>query len=150
MCDYSLHAVASRPANVGDRLVTTEFPGTVTRGLAAVAERNVAVCLLPGTEVAFDREVKYAHPLGWFWTRSTNERMARFRQLKTAIEHRHHDAFEFPSGKLVMVTNLVEHQTLTVLQLPVGAHGASPRGDVRQADRVHTVKVEAGNPAPRA
>jgi hypothetical protein len=45
--------------------------------------------------------------------------------------------------------NLVEHQTLTVLQLPVVAHAGSPQGDVRQADRLHTVKVEGGNPAPR-
>jgi hypothetical protein len=25
MCDYSLHNVASRPAKVGDKLVTTQF-----------------------------------------------------------------------------------------------------------------------------
>jgi hypothetical protein len=54
MCDYSLHAVASRPAKTGDRLTTTHFPDSITRGLAAVTEPDVAVCLLPGTEVAFD------------------------------------------------------------------------------------------------
>ena len=30
MCDYSLHAVASRPAEVGEELVTTRFRGTST------------------------------------------------------------------------------------------------------------------------
>jgi hypothetical protein len=51
MCDYSLHLVASRPAKVGEKLVSTRFPNTSTRGFASVGERNVAVCLLPGTEL---------------------------------------------------------------------------------------------------
>ena len=46
MCDYSLHAVASRPATVGETLVTTIFPGTTTRGLASERDPAVAVCLL--------------------------------------------------------------------------------------------------------
>lgn len=37
MCDYSLHAMASRPAKVGETLVTTTFPRTSTRGFAAEA-----------------------------------------------------------------------------------------------------------------
>ena len=57
MCDYSLHGVASRPAKVGDKLVTTQFWNTTTHGLAPVGEPSVAVCLLPGTEVAFESEV---------------------------------------------------------------------------------------------
>ena len=51
MCDYSLHLVASRPAKVGDKLVTTAFNNSLTRGFASVGEPQVAVCLLPGTEV---------------------------------------------------------------------------------------------------
>ena len=58
MCDYSLHLVASRPAKVGDKLVSTRFPETITRGFASVDDRNVAVCLLPGTELAFEKEVR--------------------------------------------------------------------------------------------
>ena len=54
MCDYSLHNVASRPARVGDKLVSTSFLNSSTRGFAAVGEPNVAVCLLPGTELAFE------------------------------------------------------------------------------------------------
>ena len=124
MCDYSLHAVASRPAKVDDRLITTRFRNAVTNGLAAVREPDVAVCLLPGTEVAFDHDVKYAHPLLWFRHRTIKETVARFRQVNMNNPHTHHDALEFPGGKLVMVANLLEHQTLTVLQLPVGKRAA--------------------------
>jgi hypothetical protein len=58
MCDYSLHLIASRPARVGDKLVTTRFPDTITRGFASVDEPELAVCLLPGTELAFEKEVQ--------------------------------------------------------------------------------------------
>ena len=57
MCDYSLHLVAST-CEVGDKLVTTAFNNSLTRGFAAVGEPHVAVCLLPGTEVAFETEVE--------------------------------------------------------------------------------------------
>ena len=53
MCDYSLDLVASRPAKVGDELVTTQFKNSITRGFAAIGEPNVAVCLLPGTALEF-------------------------------------------------------------------------------------------------
>jgi len=53
MCDYSLHHVATRPARIEDKLVVTKFHNSITRGFAAVGEPNVAVCLLPGTELAF-------------------------------------------------------------------------------------------------
>ena len=58
MCDYSLHGVATRPAKVGDKLVTTQFWNTTTRGFSAAEEPRVAVCLLPGTEVAFENKVE--------------------------------------------------------------------------------------------
>jgi len=58
MGDYSLDLVASRPAKVGDELVTMKFENSMTRGFAAIREPNVAVCLLPGTELAFEKEVK--------------------------------------------------------------------------------------------
>ena len=37
-----------RPAKVGDKLVSTCFPNSITRGFAAVGEPNVSVCLPPG------------------------------------------------------------------------------------------------------
>ena len=65
MCDYSLHAVASRPAKVGETLITTSFRGAGTRGFAVEAEPEVAVCLLPGTELAFADAVGYDDDWGW-------------------------------------------------------------------------------------
>jgi len=58
MCDYSLHHVANRPAKIEDKLVTTKFNNSITRGFAAVGQPNLAVCLLPGTEIAFDENVE--------------------------------------------------------------------------------------------
>ena len=58
MCDYSLQYVANRPATVGDKLVSSQFANSITRGFSAVGEPNVAVCLLPGTELVFDRDVE--------------------------------------------------------------------------------------------
>jgi hypothetical protein len=55
MCDYSLYSVNSRPAKVGEKLSTRDF-GTGTRGFAA-ADAAVAVCVLPGTELAFSGPV---------------------------------------------------------------------------------------------
>ena len=66
MCDYSLQTVRSRPAKVGDELTTRDF-GTCTRGFAAAEDRNVAVCVLPGTELAFSCPVTLTDYrfLGW-------------------------------------------------------------------------------------
>lgn len=125
MCDYSLHLVASRPAKIGDRIVTTKFSHTDTRGFTAPSEPNVAVCLLPGTEVAFDQEVEFAHPfrrlLPGMRFGKMRARLARFRQINIDNAHAHHDALEFPDGRVVLVTRLCKGQHATVLQLPVSA-----------------------------
>jgi len=114
MCDYSLNFVASRPARVGDKLVSTRFRNSVTRGFAAIGEPNVAVCLLPGTEVAFERDVE----CGVAFRRSFGQKVARFRQVNLDQPTSHHDALEFPDGKIALVTDLSEGQQATVLQLP--------------------------------
>ena len=98
MCDYSLNFVASRPARVGDKLVSTRFRNSVTRGFAAIGEPNVAVCLLPGTEVAFDRDVE----CGAVFRRSLGQQVARFRQVNLDQPTAHHDALEFPDGKIAL------------------------------------------------
>jgi hypothetical protein len=123
MCDYSLDFVASRPAKVGDKLVTTRFKNSVTRGFAAVEEPTVAVCLLPGTEVAFETEVECEHVFKVFRSQKLiSEKLARFRQINLEQPNVHHDALEFPEGQVVLLTQLDEGQHATVLQLP-----ASPR-----------------------
>ncbi len=118
MCDYSLEHVASRPAKVGDKLVSTKFSNSITRGFAAVGEPNVAVCLLPGTELAFEQEVACVQALGLLPSRKVHERVARFREINLENPHDHHDALEFPGGQIVLLTRLCEGQTATVLQLP--------------------------------
>ena len=117
MCDYSLHAVATRPAKVGETLITTMFRGTSTRGFASSSEPDVAVCMLPGTELAFAEKVRYDNR--WIRTRSVSFRVGKFGTIDPHIPHRHHDAIEFPDGSHVLVTQLCEGQRATVLQLPV-------------------------------
>ena len=94
MCDYSLHAVATRPAEVGETIVTTTFRGTSTRGFASEADMSVAVCLLPGTELAFADSVRYDNR--WIWTRTISSRVGKFGKIDPHIPDRHHDAIEFP------------------------------------------------------
>jgi DNA-binding cell septation regulator SpoVG len=118
MCDYSLHHVANRPAKVGDKLVTTRFRQSGTRGFAATNEPNVAVCLLPGTEIAFDREVDCDQLFGFLRNRKVYGKLARFRQINTDERAQHHDALEFPDGEVVLLTRLCEGQHATVLQMP--------------------------------
>ena len=118
MCDYSLHNVTSRPAKVGDKLITAKFSTSVTRGFAAVGEPNVAVCLLPGTEVAFENEAEYKHGWSVFRNRKLAEKVARFRQVDKDKPDVHHDALEFSNGQIVLVNNLCEGQHVTVLQMP--------------------------------
>ena len=118
MCDYSLDLVVSRPAKVGDELVTTKFKNSMTRGFAAIGEPNVAVCLLPGTEVAFEKEVEYERTLSLFPKMKLGEKVAQFRQINMGKPSLHHDALEFPDGETVLLTRLSEGQHATVLQLP--------------------------------
>jgi hypothetical protein len=118
MCDYSLENVASRAAQVGERLVSTQFANSLTRGFAAIGEPGVAVCLLPGTELVFDQGAEYDHPLGLYERRKLKEQVARFRQINLQSPYEHHDALEFPSGKVVLLTRLSVGQCATVLQLP--------------------------------
>jgi hypothetical protein len=120
MCDYSLHNVASRPARIGDKLITTKFSNSITRGFAAVGEPHVAVCLLPGTEIAFDVNVQCEPTfLGSFFShKKVSQRLARFRKINMEMPTRHHDALEFPDGQVVLLTRLCEGQHATVLQLP--------------------------------
>ena len=125
MCDYSLHNVASRPAKVGDRLTTRDF-GTGTRGFAASEETAVAVCVLPGTELAFANSVEYGRTglLGWGRQR-LDHRTAIFRQINKDRMAAHHDALGFPDGLLTLLTSLEEGQEAVVLQLPTRAKNAS-------------------------
>ena len=118
MCDYSLHSVKTRPAKIGDKLITRNF-GTGTRGFAAAENPNVAVCVLPGTELSFVDDVRCQSTGLLVWRdRVVNHKTAIFRQLNKERAATHHDALEFPDGQIVLLTSLSEGQQATVLQLP--------------------------------
>lgn len=126
MCDYSLMHVQSRAAKVGDKLVSTAFPGTISHGFAEEGVAGVAVCLLPGTEIGFDVEPKtriqtlFQRVFGW----QPKQKVATFRQVNLDDKLVHHDALEFADGNILMVHNLEVGQRATVLQMP-----AAPKND---------------------
>ena len=135
MCDYSLHHVKSRPAKVGDKLTTINF-NTGTRGFAAPEDSTTAVCILPGTELVFAEEVKCASSLFGWRTKTINSRIAIFRQINKDVPRVHHDALEFPDGTCVLLTDLLEGQEATVLQLP-----AQPKTPAEEAAQRRVVYV---------
>jgi hypothetical protein len=112
MCDYSLMHVKSRPARVGEKLRTSNF-GTGTRGFAAPCDPTTAVCVLPGTELAFDGEIRV-----YGASSPSPHKTAIFRQINQAQPHMHHDALDLPDGHALLLTFLCEGQAATVLQLP--------------------------------
>ena len=136
MCDFSLHAVRSRPAKVGDKLTTRMF-NLGTAGFCAPEDMGMAVCLLPGTELSFANEVRQ-----WSkWLRPWNAtvisyRTAIFRQINKDKRATHHDALEFPNGEIVLLTTLVEGQQATVLQLP-----AAPEKPQKEAMATHALDL---------
>src|SRR6185437_7244579 len=119
MCDYSLQSIKSRPAKVGDKLTTQDF-GTGTRGFAASENPNIAVCVVPGTELAFTQPVGYGPRRGLLvgGGKSLKQPTAIFRQINKERAATHHDALEFPDGQVILLTLLWERQEAVVLQLP--------------------------------
>jgi hypothetical protein len=116
--------------------VTRDF-GTGTRGFSASEDPETAVCILPGTELAFAGDVAClpAGLLGWK-TKTISHQTAIFRQVNKDKMAAHHDALEFPDGRSVLLTLLCEGQEATVLQLP-----AQPKNDeeAREQERVNYV-----------
>ena len=132
MCDYSLQHVQSRPASVGDKLTTKDF-GHCTKGFAASEDANVAVCVLPGTEIAFGASIKVRQFGEEF---ELPHEVAIFRQKDKELQYAHHDALEFPDGSYEMLTNLVEGQTASVLQLPAAPKTAE---EAKEQERLAVV-----------
>lgn len=119
MCDFSAKAAKHRKAVVEDKLITRSI-SKHTNGFTGVEDSTVAVCLLPGTELAFDKNVR-ANIAPVYGPRNIREyphRVAIFRQVEKENERTHHDALEFPDGQCVKLNALIEEQTATVLQLP--------------------------------
>ena len=134
MCEYSLASVASRPAEIGDELVVTSFTNSFTRGFAAVGQPDVAVCLVPGTELAFEKEA-CTERLFWFLpNRKLGASVARFCRVNEELPSTHHDALEFPSGEKVLLTTMSEGQRARVIQLPAAPRAGKDRSAPTRSD----------------
>jgi hypothetical protein len=114
-------------------LTSTRFPNSGTRGFAAVGEPNVAVCLLPGTELAFEENLQCEGAYG-FGFKKLPHKVARFRQVDKEQRNVHHDALELPDGHIVKLTKLRPGQHAIVLQMP-----ASPQQITPEAEPQHVV-----------
>lgn len=146
MCDYSLERQNSRAAVVGDRLVSTGFPGTPTRGFATATDLNTAVCLRPGTELAFDGPIE----TDGLWPaivsvikRSSQSagRVAVFRQINGTASAMHHDALELENGNIILLTHLRPGQQAVVLQLPVDPDALHHGGQTIDVEPVRVSEV---------
>jgi hypothetical protein len=153
MCDYSLQSVRSRAAKTGDNLVTKDFR-TGTRGFASAEDLTTAVCVLPGTELAFASEVSqfgrahigpttardplFLRLLSWIGLAPVKSqyKSAIFRQINKGHARTHHDALEFPDGNTMLLTSLCEGQHATVLQLPAKPRNAD---EAKKQERVPVI-----------
>lgn len=128
MCDFSLKAVKSRPAKVGDKLVVHNF-GYGTSGFrdveSPIGHDAVAVCVMPGTEIAFDKPVQRKMVYCAASIKPEPHSVAIFRQINKETESTHHDSLELPDGITILLTALEEGQTATVLQLPAAPKSES-------------------------
>ena len=118
ICCKKLTAGKKREGTNDDKRTTHHF-NTCTTGFAAPEDIDTAVCVLPGTELAFASAVRSNRP-GWLTWRiiTLPHTTAIFRQVNRDKIYTHHDALEFPDGKLVLLTHVLEGQEATVLQLP--------------------------------
>jgi len=114
-----------------------------THGFAAVNDPSVAVCLLPGTEVAFEEEIQFDQSWPFFKPKATGT-VGRFRQVKMDNPNTHHDALELADGRIVLLHALNEGQHATVLQLPTAQQ---PAGDVPSQAVTTATGLETQAPA---
>jgi hypothetical protein len=118
MCDYSLKHLASRPATIDDKLVVSKFSGSSSIGFTAGDNRSEAVCVLPGTELAFDDYISQGNSFVYYGDKLHDHKTARFRQINVENPYTHHDALELPDGQVILLHSLRVGQTVSVLQLP--------------------------------
>jgi hypothetical protein len=132
MCDFSLQAVKSRSAKVGDKLITKNF-GRGTTGFADVSDADTAVCIFPGTEIAFEDGA----PKPSLWDRIFGRKplgtVAIFRQINKDQVMTHHDALEYPGGEIQLLTAHAEGRRAVVLQLPAAP---KTKGEAEEQKRV--------------
>src|SRR5439155_11120274 len=100
-CGESVGVTRSSDAGLPSRcLASSRIEFSAHTGFAAPEDSTTAVCILPGTELAFSAEVICAsfRLSGW---RTISSRTAVFRQIDKDVPQVHHDALEFPDGMFV-------------------------------------------------
>ena len=135
MCDFSLQHAKSRPAVVADKLVSHNF-GRGTIGFKSVDDPvgdATAVCILPGTELGFDKAIK----LRWSYNEGTRFEgqftTAIFRQRDKDKPNVHHDVLEMPDGRQVLLNSSRGRSECN-----------SPAASSRSQDRKGSRRAEAG------
>lgn len=132
MCDFSLHAVDSRPLKLKDILMTHNFGGTIGFRHARDPRDHFqaqAICVMPGTEIefaepAFVRQGFIAAAVSRQYRKLTSAkrrtlgRVATFTQINLGQELMHHDALQFEDGKTVLLHHLAVGQNARVLTMP--------------------------------
>jgi hypothetical protein len=105
----------------------------------------MAVCLLPGTELAFSQDAECDHPFARLFPAmrfgSIGARLARFRRINQGLTNTHQDALEFANGRVVLLTKLRPGQRAKVLQLPAQA---DPDKKPLEAALIDVVLSDAG------
>jgi hypothetical protein len=114
-CDRRVVSLPGNPVSCGDNVVIGSAPTSPGRATPGV---------MPGTELAFERDVVWDRPFSFFRRRLVTGRLARFRRVDPDNRHAHHDAVEFPDGRTVLLTMLRAGQRATVVQLPVRRESA--------------------------
>jgi len=129
MCDYSITAKKQLKAAKGQDIVSSKFGGISSTGFAPKgSDGETAVCLLPGTELAFKRDVMIGG--------ANYGRTARFRQLNKEAASMHHDHLEFANGNLVVLGHLDVGLEATVLQLPAPPKTAAEAAEQKRAEYI--------------
>jgi hypothetical protein len=132
MCDFSAAAAKSRTAAKADRLLTHHI-SSHTKGFVDAKDHSMAVCLLPGTQLAFAAPVRAADILNHD-KKVFPFKTAKFVQVDKDDPAVHHDALEFPDGQTVKLNLLFEGQQATVLQLPAEPRNEREREEQRRAE----------------
>lgn len=159
MCDYSLEAIKSRPARIGDELVTHAFFGSHnfgTVGFRAADDPSKgaearAVCLRPGTEVKFEGPLErlgYSVIMPGRWDRlkkffrappPPEPVTATFTKRNPQNPKEHHDGFLLANGRFILINDLRPGQRATVLTIPA----IHKKADELVADRKRRVLEHA-------
>jgi hypothetical protein len=101
---------------------------------------TTAVCVLPGTELAFAQGRRAPAPAFWLGVKRIKHKTAIFRQIISDQPPVHHDALEFPDGKTILLTELLDGQEATV---PPASGAAEDAGRGASADARHAHRVRS-------